>query len=327
MAFSLTEFLDNLYTTTWQNMKDDVADQVFNATPFFFWLRDKGKLRTEMGGRFISEPLQYAKNDNVGWIGRGGTVPLNDFQHLTIAKYDWKYMYGSLVRFGTDDQQNRGKNQIINLMNSKMENTKNALTSELEGKLAGGAAVGDEIDGLKLLVADDPTLSATVGGINQSTNSWWRNKSKNMTGINLNANLEYWMRNMLNNVGNNLGMDMPDIIVSGQEAYEAYEDTQTNYVRLVNNKLGDAGFENLKFKGLPVIWTPSITTANADRMYFLNTKYISFVYDPVMYFDMTEWKAIPDQVNDRAAQIITAGSFTVSRRRCQGVLYNMNIAA
>ncbi len=35
---TLTEQLDNLYTTTWQNMKDTIRDQVFNALPFWYWL-------------------------------------------------------------------------------------------------------------------------------------------------------------------------------------------------------------------------------------------------------------------------------------------------
>jgi len=324
MAFSLTEFLDNLYTTTWQNMKDDVADQIFDATPFFFWLRDKGKLKTVQGGRFITEPLQYAKNDNVSFIGKGGTVSLNDFEHLTIAKYDWKYQVGSIVRFGVDDQQNRGKNQIINLMNSKMENTKNALIDSLETTLAAGSAAGDEFDGLELLVSDDGT--GTIGGIAAGTYTWWKNKFKDMTGSSFATNGEAEMRTLLNNTGNNLRSDTPDIILSGQEVYEYYEDTQMDYVRLVNNKLGDAGFQNIMFKGIPMIWSPSVTEAGSDKMYFLNTKYISFVYDPMMYFDMTEWKAIPDQVNDRAAQISTACAFTTSRRRCQGVMHNIDTA-
>lgn len=320
---TLTETLDNLYTTTWQNMKDMAADQIFDATPFYFWLRDKGRMETVSGGRYITEPLQYAKNDNVSWLKKGGRVTLNDFEFLTTAKYDWKYLVGSMVRFGVDDQQNRGKNLIMSLMNSKLDNTKNSLTDTLETTLAAGAASGDEFDGLQILVADDPTADVAVGEVNQSTYSWWRNQQTNMTGLSFAAQGEAKMRSMLNNASNNLGTDRPDIIVSGQVPYEYYEDTQMGYVQLTNQKMGDAGFDNIKFKGLTMIWSPSIA---ATRMYFLNTRFIKFVYDPAMFMDMTEWKAIPDQVNDRAAQIATACAFTVSRRRCQGVLHTIDTA-
>ena len=43
-----------------------------------------------------------------------------------------------------------------------------------------------------------------------------------------------------------------------------------------------------------------------------------------MNFDMTEWKAIPDQVNDRAAQVILAGELVTGRRRVHGVLHGID---
>ena len=325
MPGSLTEVLDNLYTTTWQNMKETVVDNIFDATPFWFWLKSKGKMRTVEGGRFLTEPLQYDKSDNVKWTGKGGQMPMNDQQFLTIAKYDWRYLAGSIVRFGVDDQQNRGKNEIINFMNAKMENLKNALISEMETRLAGGSgaiAAGTTaefpaFDGLQTLVADVPT--AEVGGINSGTDTWWKNKVTDMTGESFATYGVTRMRTMLNNTMNNLKMDMPDIIVTGQTPYEFYEDNVLQYYRTSNTKLGDMGFQNIEFKGIPMVWTPSIVS----RMYFLNTNFISFVYDPMMNFDLTEWKAIPNQINDRTAQIVTACAMTVSRRRCQGVIFGV----
>jgi len=321
MALTLSESLDNLYTTTWQNMKDTVRDQIFDASPFWFWLKDKGKLQAVSGGRFLTEPLQYAKNDNVTWIGKGGTVALNDYEFLTIAQYDWKYQAASMVRFGVDDQQNRGKNQIISLMNSKMDNTKNSIISDLESTLFAGAAAGNEFDGLQHLVQDDPTTSSEVGAIDQSTYSWWRNQTKSMTGASFATDGIAEMRTMLNNTANNLKMDTPDIILSGQTPYEWYEDENLDYYRTYDRKLADMGFQALAFKGIPMIWSPSCADT---RMYFLNTNYIQFKYDPMMFFDMTEWKTIPDQPNDRAAQIMLAGGFTISRRRCQGVMHTID---
>lgn len=323
MPGTLVEALDNLYTTTWQNMKSQVADQIFDATPFYFWLKSKGKMKTVSGGRFIAEPLQYAKNDNVTWIGRGGTVSLNDQEFLTVAYYEWRYLVASIVRFGVDDQKNRGKNQIINLMMAKLQNARDSLISELESRLfAGEGSSQNAMDGLLHLVQDDPTAASTVGGIDQSANSWWRNQSINMTGVSFASSGVENMRKMLNNTMNNLKMDAPDIIVCGQQPYEFYEDNLLSYYRITNNKLGDAGFQNQVFKGIPMVWSPSC----GNRMYFLNTRFISLVYDPALFFDMTEWKAIPDQVNDRAAQIVSAMQLTVSRRRCQGVIYGIDTA-
>lgn len=321
---TLTEALDNLYTTTWQNMKAEVSDQIFDGTPFWFWMRSNNRLKTLEGGRFITEPLRYAKSDRVQFIGRGGTVTLSDQEFLTEAVYDWKYLVDSIVRFGVDDQKNRGRNRIINLMNSKLDQSRDSLIDKLEEVLfSTNASDSLQFLGLQNLVQDDPTSSETVGGINQSTYTWWQNQKKDMTGLSFAVHGHAEMRTMMNNCSKNLGQDMPDIIVSGQTPYEHYEDSVIEQKQIVNKTLGDAGFENIQFKGVPMIWSPGCANT---RMYFLNTRFLWFVYDPMMFFDMTEWKPIPDQVNDRAAQVITAGELITNRRRTQGVLHTIDTA-
>lgn len=328
---SLTEALDNLYTSTWQNMQSTVRDQVFNALPFYYWLKEKGQMEPVEGGRWISEALQYDKSDSVKWIGRGGVAGMNDFQFLTTAKYDWRYLVGSIVRFGIDDQQNRGRNEIISLMNAKMENVQNALATEFETRLFGAAGsvsagtttdTDPAIDGLQFLVPNDPTSSANnAGGVDPSTYTWWRNQVTNATGKSFATYGISLMRTLLNNCANNLKMDTPDILLSSQNVYEYYEDAVLPLYRITDRKMADAGFENIQFKGKPMMWSPS---CQANCLYMLNSKFIKFKYDPMMYMDMTSWKDIPNQVNDRVAQIITACSFTVSRRRCHGVLFNID---
>ena len=319
---TLSEALDNLYTTTWQNMKDDLVDQIFDATPFWFWMKQNNALESVSGGRFLTEPLRYAKSERVKFIGKGGTVSLSDQEFLTEAVDDWKYMVDSIVRFGTDDQKNRGKNRIINFMNAKLDTSKDSLVDKLEETLfTDNTADGLIWNGLATLVADDPTASVSVHGIAQNTYTWWRNKATSMTGLSFSVHGHSKMRNMLNQTSNNKGSDRPNIIVSGQTPYEYYEDTVVEQKRIVNKKLGDAGFENIEFKGIPMIWS---SFCPDDNMYFLNTRFLKFKYDPMMNFDMTEWKPIPDQVNDRAAQIIVAGNLMTSRRRVHGVLHTID---
>lgn len=321
---SISEGLDNLYTTTWQNMKNKVADQVFDGSPFWFWLRDKGKLKTQEGGKWISEPLRFAKSERIKYIGRGGTVVLSDQEFLSVATYEWRYLTDSIVRFGVDDQQNRGKHEIINLMNAKLDTSKDSLADEMELSLFDddGSRSTDALafNSLKDIVADDPT-TGTVGGIDRSTNSWWQNQFKDMAGLSFAVHGNIEMRTMFNNCGKNLKGQFPDIIVSGQTPYERYEDSVQEQKRITNQKLGDAMFENIQFKGIPMVWSPGCANT---RMYFLNTGFFSFTYDPAMFFDMTEWKPIPDQVNDKAAQVITAGNLVSGRLRVHGVLFNLD---
>jgi hypothetical protein len=316
---TLSEAIDNLYTTTWYNMKSKAVDNIFDGSPFWFWLRASGGMEKAAGGRFIDEPLRYASSDNIKWITRGGTTDLTDKEFLTTAQYEWTYLTDTIVRFGVDEQQNRGKNLIMSLMKAKIENSKDSLANEMETRLAGAAGT-NQMNGLQDIVADAGT--GTVGGINSSTYTWWQNYDRTMTGVSFAASGEAYMLTALLTTSKGLKQEMADIIVTGQTVYEYYEIAVTAYREVVNKTLGDALFEHVVFKGKPIIWSPAIGT----RMYFLQTKYMKYRYDPMMFFDMTRWKEIPNQVEDRAAQIITAGNLTTSRRRALGVIHTIDTA-
>lgn len=323
---TLTETLDNLYTTTWQNMKSGVQDNIFDGTPFWMWLKAHGGLQSIQGGRFLTEPLRFAKSDNLKFVKKGSQMPLTDKEFLTVAIYQWRYLADSIVRFGIDDQQNRGKNQIISLMSAKLDNSKDSMTDKLETTLFGTAGA-DEMLGLLDIIPDDPTVTgSTLGGIDPSlaANTWWRSQTKDMTGLSFATNGRKEMTTMLNLCMKNLRQDRPDIIVSGQTPFEFYEDVLVGQKQIVNKTMGDAGFEHQVFKGIPMVWSPA--QADDQAMYFINTKFLKFDFDPMMFFDMTEWKPIPNQINDRAAQVVIAGNLVTGRRRVHGVLFDIDTA-
>lgn len=335
---TLSEALDNLYTTTWLHLKSEAIDNIFDATPFWFWMRENGRFKEVTGGRKLLEAVEYAKNDDVQFIGRGGTVPLNDREFLTEAVYDWHYIVAPIVRFGQDDQKNRGKTRIMNYAMQKLGNAQTSMVDTLENVLfdgddgSGNGAVGGAFDGLQLLVNDAGT--GTVGGINAATYTWWQNQFADATAVSSFAEILPTMRNVWNDCMNNRMKDRPDILVTDQVSFELYEGIAvgndgsagtggSSLLRISNTKLLDLGFDSLAFKGAPLIWSPDCP---ARTLYMLNTNFLWFVYDPGMFFDMTEWKPIPDQVNDRAAQIITACSFVTNRRKVHGVIHTLPTA-
>lgn len=317
MPVTLTEQLDSLYTTTWQLMRKEAIDNIFKATPFWFWLTAKERRRTEQGGRYIGVPLEYRKNETVQSFGKGDTISTQDTDPLTMAKYDWKYVAGTIVRYYQDDQQNRGKAQIMSLAKAKFRNLEQSLIDKLEADLFGDGTgnSGKDIHGLGLLVSEDGT--GVVGGINASIETWWKNKYKDMVNRAPTTYLLSDMRTMFNDCSK--GNDTPTIIITDQSSYELYEDEVMEQKQIVNKELGDAMFENILFKGRPLTWSPSCP---AGSMYFLNDRYLEWVADEAINFEMTDWK--PAQNNlDRVAQIAVAGNLICSARSRQGVLFNI----
>ncbi|MGW8178099.1 MAG: phage major capsid protein, partial [bacterium] len=107
------------------------------------------------------------------------------------------------------------------------------------------------------------------------------------------------------------------VIVTGQTEFELYEDETLEQKRIVNQKMADAGFESFTYKGRPMFWS---SFAPSGNMYFINTNYLKMVKDEQYFMQNTEWKAIPEQVNDRVMQILCTLNIVSSRPVVHGVL-------
>jgi len=326
MPLTYTEQLDSLYTTTWQLRRKQVVDQVFEATPFWYLLSKKGKRKTQSGGRYIEIPLNYAKNETVQFIGKGGVVSIQASDTLTVAHFEWKYLTGHIVRYFTDFQKNRGEAQLINKVNADIDNLQSSLIDKLEESLFGDGTgdSGKAINGLGNLVATNPT-TGTVGNINRANYTWWRNNYKNMSGEAASLYLRKRMSTMFNDCGKyGEGVSrFPDILVCAQDVYEIYESETLEIARIMisDRKLADLGFGDLAYKGRPITWSPSCPDG---YLYFLNTNYIEWVADPVENFTMGEWIPIPNQPRDRIAHVMTVGNLVASNCRKLGVIYNIS---
>ena len=315
----LTEKLDQFYTSAYAYRQKEIVDNVFTSSPFWYLMTKKGRARPVRGGRSLEFPLEYSKSEQVQWYSKGDTVGMADFDPLTMARYQWKYIVASIVRFGIDDQQLSGKNAHINLANTKFNNLQRSMEEALEAALFGDGTGdgGKACNGLKNLVADDG--QGTVGGITSSDNTWWQNKVKAASGAFTLSGVSD-MRTAYNDASNG-GRDFPDVLITNQAIHELYEDEGLEYYQFSDRKLVDLGFTALKFKGAVLTWMPSCPTAH---IYFLNTKYLFWAYDPIMNAKMTPWKPIPNQVEDRVAQIITAGNLVVTNRSRQCVIPDMS---
>ena len=324
---SLSQSLDTLYSTTWQLMRGEVVDNIFTATPLWYWLYSKSRIREESGGRWIGIQTLYAKNTTVDSVGPGGTVSITNSNIATTAKFDWKYLAGSVVRLFSEDTENKGESQIMNLMQAKLKTLELSLIDELETQAfsTGAGNGGLDILGLQTLVQDDPTANpadppGNVGGIDGATNTWWRNQTRTWSTAGMPAgdsDMGFNMRILYNTCS--IGNDHPTGIFTSQTQYQRYEASVVNILRTYEKKEGDIGFESLRYKGGMLTWSPSIA---ATRMYMLNERYLEFVIESSANFHMTPWKPIPNQL-DRVAQVVVKGQLVTSNRRMQGVLTTM----
>lgn len=314
-----TEQLDDLYTTTMNNRPKTLTDQIFDATPFFNELKKRGGIQLNgTGGRYLEIPLSYAKNETVTSIGKGDTVSLSETKFMTVAQFTWKYVAGSIVRYMTDDAQNKSIQQHINLANQKRDNLVSSLIDYFERVLfLDGTGNGSkDINGLDNLVQTSPTSSSVVGNINQSTYSFWQNRQKTASGA-ASVYLLSDMRNLANTCSEGQTRKFPNMIVTTQTVAELYDDEVLEQRQIVNQTSGDAEFKFTTWKGIPIIWSGQCPSG---RMYFLHSDFIGLNIDPDMNFSSTDWKTIVNQVEDRAMQVMVKCELITSRRKSLGVM-------
>ena len=314
-----TEQLDDLYTSTYNNRRSGVTDNIFVATPAYRLMKSKGGIQLNgTGGRYLEIPLSYAKNETIVSLDKGDTISISDTKFLTTAQFVWKFVAGSIVRYFVDDAKNKSKQQHLSLANAKIDNLQRSMIDKFEEFLFGDGTGNSSKDpnGLGNIVAASPS-SGTVGNINAATYSWWRNKQKSSSGS-ASIYLLTDMRTLFNDCSKGQASDLPNMIVTDQTSYELYEDEVGEQKQIVNKTTGDAMFSDpmLVFKGVPVVWS---SQATSGYMYFLNSNYIGLNVDPDINMTMTEWKVIPNQL-DRVAQIVWKGNVITSRRASLGVL-------
>jgi len=319
MPPSWTQTVDNLFTSTWSLRRKEAIEQAFLKTPFAFWLKEKGRIEHISGYTRIEIPLDYASNETIRWIGKGDTVPIQDKEFLTMAYEEWKSVAVSIPRYGIEDQRNRGQAQVIRLIESRINAAERALWEDFERVFFADGTGDKEPNGLRNIVADLPT-SGTLHGIDRAVYPWFRNQYKAATGSFAIYGLSD-MRTLLNTCLKYSKAEIQDIvIVTDQNCYEYYEDEVLEMKRSVNQTLADAGFENIQFKGRPIFWSPFAPSA---KMYFINTQYLKLITDEEYFMQMTEWKPIPDQVNDRVCQILCTQNLISSRPVVHGVLHTI----
>jgi len=321
----LTQTIDDIFTETWYEIRAEAADNILNATPIWAALKAAGCMKTQVGGNFITRTIRYG-TESVKEVEKGDTLDMGEPELETMAMWDWRYTSAHVQRSLIDDQKNAGKFKIKEYVGKRISASKDALTANFETVMTRAARLTETgkgtsgLNDLLPLYADRAT--GTFGKIVRS-NEWWRPVYKSLT-LPMEVNLVSDMRNIYNTImAGGVGSVPPNLIITTQDLFELYEDFGLNVSQIIKDSGGtlvDLGFDVLRFKGKPMIWSAGVVSAAADQqMLFLNTDHIELVYDPNMWFAMTEWKPIPLQ-NERIAHFMCAVQMVSDELRRHGRL-------
>ena len=283
--------------------KNDPIDQINVDRPLIAKLTE-GKSPYAGGLQYVVEQLRYANDSNFQSYFGDSNVTYNRKRTIQQAKFTWGSFHDGfglnedeLAQAGitvTDDRNSvpsdAEKFALTNLLDENMATLKLGFQEKFDLMLhRDGTASSTDIAGLDLLISTTPTASAVIGGLNQSTYSWWQNYAK--TGIstatagNLVNEMEIAWRECTR-----YGGYRPDFILCGADFLDAYRKdagVTANRTLMVQNGKGntalDASTDGVYFKNVPLVWDPVFDTLQAldapatswkKRCYFINTKFL-----------------------------------------------------
>jgi hypothetical protein len=311
--------ISQIITTTLESQVPKIIDNVTNNHPLLSQLKAKGNLKKLSGGNAIRESLSYAENSTVQSQGEYDTFDTTPQDVLTSADFDFKIITGTTTMTGLEIKQNAGKERIIDLLKGKFQvleaSMKNEIGSQIYGDGTGNGS--QDIGGLQLLVADDPT-NGTVGGINRANYTFWRNQLWNFTTESVTASATT-IQNAMNQLSLRTQVqagEMTDMIAADSIYFSYYQDSLQTIQRITDPSKGSLGFKSLDYQGAVVFYDPECP---ASHMYFLNTDHIFLKYLGKNFFEAQETTR-PVNQDVFVTPLIFTGNMTTTNSRTQGVM-------
>ena len=286
MAIPISTVTD-IIATTIQSRTGELADNLLNNNALLARLKSKGNVKPFSGGNVIMQELMYndTTTNNVQSYSGYEYINVSPDSPITAPQYNIAQYAAAVSMSGLEMLQNSGKEQIIDLMDSRMEVSEGRLLNRLAGDiyLDGTGNGGKNITGLAAAVPDTPT-TGTYGGIDRATWTFWRPvKYSGVTNGGAavsQTNIIQYMTNLAIQLIR--GTDRADLIVCDNNYYGFYVNA-LQAIQRVQSETGSAtagaGFASLKFYGggtsADVVLDGGVgANATANHMWFLDTKYI-----------------------------------------------------
>lgn len=305
--------LSELVSTTLRKRTGMLADNVSANNALLSRLKEKGGIDIVDGGRALTHELVYAEANFLRYSGFD-TLDLSLIDQFSAAEFDPVQAAVPVTIDGRTERMNQGKAAMIKIAKSRIENAERTMANNIANDIYSDGTLTNQIGGLQSLVADDPTTSTSVGGINQSTFSFWQNQVQTIgspSSSNVTAAMNLLWLDCVR------GADRVDLVPADSTYYDFYETSLQAQQRWASASSAAAGFDSLKYKSADVIFDG--ISGQAVGMYFLNTDFIQLqVYSGANFEPLGK----RDSINQDATVdfLIFMGNLTTGNRSLQGRL-------
>lgn len=247
----------------------------------------QGMVKRESLGATIECKLDYQKNQAVDFLATDLTaMTLTKTEVLTAASYAIAELSVPVIWSKGDDAKNPAVNQKVALVKSLLENGINSHDDKIESALFG--ATEDGFTGCQTLIPDSG--QGTVGGIDASTDVFWRNTSATYQADG--SDIEAALTSAHNAVAKGSGSALtPSLLFSGADPHALYESSLQTRQRYANTEEVTGGIKKLAFKTATFVFSQY----GGTRIYGVNKKSFGLVVSKEYFRD----KGPEQELNDK----------------------------
>lgn len=281
-----------------------MVDNIFDSNPLLQILKEKSYEKVD-GGTSIMIPLNFSGVSATGWFSGSDTLDSSSNDVLTAAEYNWKQIFANVAVTRIDELKNSGDAAKLNLVKQKVQVAEKTIADGLGTGLYNAGTDSKAIGGLRLICG----TSNTVGGISQTSYSWWASQVDSTTTTTTIKAMQA-LYNLCT-----IGNDSPDVIMTTRTLFNSFYSLLQPQQRFVDSKSAEAGFSSLLFNGSKVLADSHCTS---NYMFMLNTKYLMLAYHPEENFKFQPFQSPINQAV-KVAKIFWAGNLCSSNNRMLGM--------
>lgn len=308
------------------------------------WLK-KSNVKVKENGVAVHENIMIgdatSSAAHTGYMDEDST----DIQDvMKTLKVDWKHIQTKwAVVYQTDILMNSGESEIVNLIKTRRCKAMIDLAQEFEDKAFGAVpATDDEVSsyGLKYWIVQNATTGfhggapsgyTTVGNLNPTSLSRWRNFSGTYSGVVTKLGAIKTLRKAARQCGWKSPVQVPDYMSSANngQKYRLYvnETTISEIEDVGENQNENLGKDiasmdgTIVFRKHPIIWIPKLDADTNNPIYFIN--HDTFKVCVLKGDFLREGKAekAPNQHNVFQTFVDTTYQYLCDDRRRNAVIY------
>jgi hypothetical protein len=280
------------------------VDLISNSNVFYHELEKRG-LWEETSGPTIRQRLAFAETGSYTRISGYQFLNPQPQDQFNDAEFEWKLAFGSMTASGEEILKNSGKNQLVDLVTSKMELLENEIRDRWTEDLHSAGLLTNQMGGLQQMVPTT-TNSGTYGGISRVDNAIWRTTTYNansitVAGASITAVTSTTIRPLLNHliINHTRGKDGMDLFLMSGQHYQAFDASVLPIQRINDeNAYGKQGFQSLVYFGagrrVSIVLEGGIGSAMpSDVTYGLRMDDFAVKYHPDLKFAPIGGKQMP----------------------------------